>query len=56
MSENPYKKPLIFIQAGAIFKDEKVKMHYGRCVSKVSTMDNVVTNAQTIAIPMWIEL
>ena len=56
ISETPFKKPLIFIQAGGIFKDEKVKMHYGRYVTQVSLIDGVVINGQTIAVPIWINM
>lgn len=56
MSEIPFKKPLIFIEAGAVFQDENVKLHYGCWKEDVSVMNGVVTNAQTIAVPMWIEL
>lgn len=56
MSETPFKKPMIFLQAGAVFADPQVKLHYGRCVTGVSVVDGVVTNAQTITAPMWLEL
>lgn len=56
MSEIPFKKPLIFIQAGAVFQDEQVKLHYGCCKTDISAISGVITNAQTIAVPMWIEL
>ncbi len=56
MSEIPFKKPMIFLQAGAVFMDQQVKLHYGRCVSGISAVEGVITNAQTIAVPLQIKL
>lgn len=54
--EIPFKKPILFFQAGAVFMDEEVRPFYGRCIKNISAIDNVVTNAYTIAVPMWINL
>ena len=54
ISETPFKKPLLFIQAGGVFWDEKVKMYYGRYITQISLKDGVVVNGQTIAVPVWI--
>ncbi len=56
ISEAPFKKPLIFIQAGGVFKDENVKMHYGRYATQISMIPGVVINGQTIAVPMQISM
>lgn len=53
--EVPFKKPLMFIQAGAVFRTEEVKAYYGRCVEQVSVYDNIVTSAYTIAVPACLE-
>lgn len=56
MSESPFKKPLLFLQAGAVFRTEQVNMYYGSCVEKVSARDGVVVNAYTIAVPLRLYL
>lgn len=56
ISEAPFKKPLIFIQAGGVFKDETVKEYYGRYATQVSLINGIVVNGQTIAVPMWISM
>ena len=48
----PFKKPLLYLQAGAVFKTDKVAACYGRYVEDISAVEGVVVNACTIAIPM----
>lgn len=46
VSENPFKRPIIFIKPGSVFKTNIKKDYYGRCTkySEVSTIDTVVQN------------
>ena len=55
-SDEPFKKPVMFLQAGAVFEDSEVRAYYGRCLEHISVRDNVVINAHTIALPMWLNL
>ncbi len=48
----PFKKPVLFFQAGAVFRDDLVRPYYGRCIEHISIRDEVVTNAYTIAYPI----
>lgn len=56
MSETPFKKPLLFFQAGAVFRTEQVNLYYGSCMENVSVVDGVVVNAYTIAVPVHLNL
>lgn len=56
MSEIPFKKPLLFFQAGAVFRTVRVNMYYGSCIEDVSVIDGVVVNAYTIAVPIHLNL
>lgn len=56
MSETPFKKPLLFLQAGAVFRTEKVNLYYGSCMENISVIDGVVVNAYTIAIPIRLNM
>lgn len=47
----PFKKPMLFIKAGALFRTVTPKTWYGRCVSRVAAMDLPVTiNGCAIAV------
>lgn len=48
----PFKKPLLYIQAGAVFQTGSVDACYGRYVEDISAVEGVVVNACTIAVPM----
>lgn len=51
----PFKKPLLFLQAGALFRTEAPKPWYGRCLTGVAAVEAPVTvNGCTIAVPMRI--
>lgn len=50
----PFKKPLIYIQAGALFRTEEIQPYYGTFMKNISAISGVVVNACTIAIPMII--
>ncbi len=52
--EYPFKKPLLFIQAGAMFRTEKVCVYYGSMVENIAIRSGVVVNACTIAVPVHI--
>lgn len=54
--DSPFKKPIIFLQAGSIFKAQPVKDIYGSCVENIALKDGTVSDriiigAYTIAIP-----
>lgn len=51
-SETPFKKPLLYLQAGAVFRTDAVREYYGRIVTGVSQFPGVVVNACTIAVPV----
>ena len=51
-SEQPFKKPLLYIQAGAVFYTDDFHPCYGRIVKNVSTRSGVVVNGRTIAVPI----
>lgn len=55
-SDTPFKKPLLFLAAGAVFQEASVKKFYGSCVSEVSVIEGIVTNAYTIAVPLRLNL
>ena len=50
----PFKKPLMYIQSGAVFKTEDIKSYYGTFMEDIAVINGVVVNACTIAIPMII--
>ena len=54
--DSPFKKSILFLQAGSIFKAQPVKEIYGSCVENIALKDGVVSDriiigAYTIAIP-----
>ncbi len=54
--DSPFKKPLIFLEAGSVFYDQPVRAFYGSCVEKValkagSVSEEIVTGAYTVAVP-----
>ena len=51
-SEQPFKKPLLYIQAGAVFRAAEFQPYYGRLVKNVAVRPGVVVNGRTLAIPM----
>jgi len=54
VDEQPYKKPLLFLQAGAVFRcrEKEIKPYYGRCLHGIAVDPDITVNACTIAIPM----
>lgn len=55
-SEIPFKKPVLFLQAGAVFYDDEVKEYYGKCLEGVSIRKEIVTSGYTIAMPMHLKI
>lgn len=54
-SETPFKKPLLFLKAGALFRTEAPRPWYGRCLTGVAAVDAPVTvNGCAIAVPVRI--
>lgn len=58
--DSPFKKPLIFLEAGSIFFDQPIKTFYGSCIEKVALKggtisDEIVIGAYTIAIPCVVD-
>lgn len=51
-SESPFKKPLMYIKAGSVFKTDDVKLYYGRCINGIAVNEKIVVNGCTIAVPM----
>lgn len=53
--ETPFKKPLLFLKAGAVFRTDTPKHWYGRCLTGIAAVDAPVTvNGCTIAVPVRI--
>lgn len=50
----PFKKPLLYLQAGAVFRTDEIKKFYGKMMTDISAVPGVVINACTIAVPMRI--
>ena len=51
-SEHPFKKPLLFLKGGSVFRTESPRAWYGRCVTGVAAVEEPVTvNGCTIAVP-----
>jgi CRISPR-associated protein Csm4 len=46
LSENPFKRPIVFIKPGSVFGTEKVKDFYGRCTipGEISSKNEVIQN------------
>jgi CRISPR-associated protein Csm4 len=52
-AENPFKRPLIQFEPGAVFKTEVIRPWYGRIVEDLSPeIPGVVQGCQTVAIPL----
>lgn len=50
--ETPFKKPLLFVQAGAVFYTAAPRPWYGRCVTGIAAAPvRVTVNGCTIAVP-----
>lgn len=54
--DSPFKKPIIFLQAGSIFRAQPIKEFYGSCVEHIALKDSAVSDeiiigAYTIAVP-----
>lgn len=54
--DSPFKKPVIFLQAGSVFKTQPVKEFYGSCIEKIAlkggmVSDEIIIGAYTIAVP-----
>ena len=54
VSDNPFKRPLIMFTAGSVFEAKEWKNYYGRLLTGVSTVDEVVHYA--FAFPMPIKM
>lgn len=53
--EMPFKKPLLFLKAGAMFRMDAPAPWYGRCLTGIAAVDAPVTvNGCTIAVPVRI--
>ena len=53
--DTPFKKPVLFMKAGALFRTDTPKVWYGRCVSRVAALDlSVMINGCAIALSMRI--
>jgi len=54
LSKNPFKKPIIFISPGSVFKTNLKKEFYGRCTVKgeVSNFENVIQNGIAFTLNM----
>ncbi len=50
----PFKKPLLYIQAGAVFKTRQPKKWYGGLIKNTTVIPDVLVNACTIALPICI--
>jgi len=58
--DSPFKKPIIFLQAGSVFRVQPVKKFYGSCVEHIALKDGAVSDeiiigAYTIAIPCYFD-
>lgn len=58
--DSPFKKPLIFLEAGSVFFDQPIRAYYGSCMEKValkggSVSDQIVIGAYTVAVPCYVE-
>lgn len=55
---NPFKKPLIMLQPGAVFMAEKPKQWYGRLVDNISFMpnDGVIQYGYCFAVPSVVQI
>ncbi len=58
--DSPFKKPLIFLEAGSVFYDQPVKTFYGSCIEKIALKaghisDEIVIGAYTVAIPCYMD-
>lgn len=56
--DSPFKKPLIFLKAGSVFKDSPVREFYGSCIQNIALQNGTVSSsiiigAYTIAIPCF---
>jgi len=54
--DSPFKKPILFLRAGSIFRTKPVKEIYGSCVENIALKDGTVSDriiigAYTIAVP-----
>lgn len=55
MSATPFKKPMLFLKAGAMFRAGSLKEWYGRCITGVAAIKEPVTvNGCTIAAPVCV--
>lgn len=50
----PFKKPLLYIQSGAVFKTSQPKPWYGSCITNAAAVNGIVINACTVALQMHI--
>ncbi|WP_155957649.1 hypothetical protein [Eubacterium sp. 14-2] len=58
--DSPFKKPIIFLQAGSVFQAHPVKEFYGSCVEHIalkngSVSDDIIIGAYTIAVPCCLD-
>lgn len=52
--ESYLKKPVLLLQAGAVFKTDTIKPYYGKCLDDIAVNPGIVINAYTIALPVKI--
>lgn len=56
--DSPFKKPLIFLEAGSVFYDQPIKAFYGSCIQRIAlkggkVSDEIVIGAHTVAVPCY---
>ncbi len=54
--DSPFKKPVVFLEAGSVFADRQPREYYGSCLTNIAlkggkVSDSIITGAYTIAIP-----
>lgn len=55
-NDSPFKKPIIFLHAGSVFRDKTIKKYYGSCIENIALKDGrisdeIIIGAYTIAVP-----
>ncbi len=55
-NDSPFKKPIIFLQAGSVFRDQPVRKFYGSCIENIALKngnisEEIIVGAYTIAVP-----
>lgn len=57
--DSPFKKPIIFLRAGSVFRTNTVKNFYGSCIENVAVKrgrisNDIIIGAYTIAVPCYL--